>query len=263
MAKFRSFRSCQDRKWHTARKGFTGHRCPLECCPGNNHSTVPFPAALLITLSECVCVCAREGSQSKQRCAKTIKSEGTSVPDRGMGGRGACKCSSFMGINGAGRQLLHADLQGTERHYQTAMAEIRSIQIPDRELIKTSRRHQSVSARTHTRTYTRTYTHTRHMHIHVLINDRGRRKVITLVCISGSDYCSGSKAKPLGLRLLLFLTTTPPFRLQPILSVVQDGSERQTSVSTASFGPANQISVGIAFTTAMYSSDLCASVSAM
>lgn len=68
------------------------------------------------------------------------------------GGGGARKCSSFMGINGAGRQLLRAELQGTEHHYQTAMAEIRSIQIPDRELIKTSRRHQSVSARTRTHT---------------------------------------------------------------------------------------------------------------
>lgn len=74
----------------------------------------------------------------------------------------------FHGDKRAGRQLLHADLQGKEHHYQTAMAEIRSIQIADRELIKTSRRHQSVSAHTRTHIHTPTLS-TRY--IHVLIND--------------------------------------------------------------------------------------------
>lgn len=89
------------------------------------------------------------------------------------------------GINGASQQLVHADLLGTEHHYQTAMAEIGSIQIPDRELIKTSRRHQC--ERTHTRGRPHTHVPSTH-YVHVLINDRGRRKVITPVCISGSDY---------------------------------------------------------------------------
>lgn len=52
---------------------------------------------------------------------------------------------------------------------------------------------------------TRTCTH----HSRVLINARGRRKVITFVCISGSYYWSDSKVKSLGMRLpLLYLTTT-------------------------------------------------------
>lgn len=69
--------------------------------------------------------------------------------------------------------------------------------------------------------------------------------------------------KPLGPRLLPFLPTPPPFRLQPILSVVQDGSERQTSVSAGSFGTANQIFVSIVFVTTVCASDLCASASTM
>lgn len=128
-------------------------------------------------------MCACVGSQSKQRCAKTIKWEGEKCARQkngGMGG-GARRCSGLMGMNDAGRQSVHADLQGTEHHYQTATAEIRSTQMPDRELIKTSRRHHSVSAHTRTHTPCTRYSH-------VLINARGRRKVITFVCIWGSDY---------------------------------------------------------------------------
>lgn len=71
----------------------------------------------------------------------------------------------------------------------------------------------SVSA-THIHRLTYTCTH----HNCVLINARGRRKVITFVCISGSDYWSDSKVKSLGPRLLLPCLPTTSLRLHPFLS---------------------------------------------
>ncbi|MEQ2263038.1 hypothetical protein XENORESO_002320 [Xenotaenia resolanae] len=73
----------------------------------------------------------------------------------------------------------------------------------------------SVSATyTHTGKHTGTHTHRNC----ALINARGRRKVITFVCISGSDYRSDSKVKSLGLKLLLpsLPTHTPQATSHPV-----------------------------------------------
>lgn len=114
---------------------------------------------------------------------------------------------------GSDRQSARVRAWGGENHYQNALAEIRSIQIPDRADQDKQTPPDSVSA-THIHRLTYTCTH----HNCVLINARGRRKVITFVCISGSDYWSDSKVKSLGPRLLLPCLPTTSLRLHPFLS---------------------------------------------
>lgn len=67
-----------------------------------------------------------------------------------------------------------------------------------------------------------------------LINARGRRKVITFVCISGSDYRSDSKVKSLGLRLHLpsLPTHTPQAASHPVCRSSWTGSNAHSGSAT-------------------------------
>lgn len=83
---------------------------------------------------------------------------------------------------------------------------------------------------------------TRTHHNCVLINARGRRKVITFVCISGSDYWSDSKVRSLGPRLLLLSlpTTTLQATSHPVcLSVCCPGWVQRHTNSTDSLWAAD------------------------
>lgn len=94
----------------------------------------------------------------------------------------------------------------------------------------------------------------------------GRRKVITFVCISGSDYWSDSKVKSLGLKLLLLSlpTTVLQAAAHPVPSVCRPGGLKDTPARRATrSGSAAAIyilkMINVAFGLVMYISAICVS----